>query len=275
MTPMLISPPHPNAPQPPAGTCQRCGHLVEPHCVPILGWRVDPHCADCRRVLAAEAEHRQKEHTFQELVCQANLSPRFHTKTFAAFDPTVNDSVHNAYQIAKTYAETFGADTTDGLCFIGPRGSGKTHLACAIAFALIARWVETETRQSVRFLTAPELFLAINPSFGNTSKVRSEEIIERYAEARLFIVDDLGAEKPSERVREIMFVLLDRRYGQLRPTIFTTNSPLPQLRYRLGERITSRITDMCQVVTIERGDYRTTQRLPSKQIDSVSHPQHV
>lgn len=241
----------------------------------MFGWYVPPYCGDCQSILHAEAERRQQEAMFRDLVGKANLPPRFQQATFATFHPKRNPSIEHAWQIAKAYAERFGKDTTDGLCFIGSAGCGKTHLACAIAVTVMRRWVEANTPHSVRFITAPALLQAIRASFAHEAQLRSEEVIDRYAETRLLIVDDLGAEKPSEWVRETVFVIMDRRYGNLRPTIFTTNYTLTELRDRLGERIVSRMAEMCRLVKITNGDYRLTQQRHGKPIDSVLSPQRL
>jgi DNA replication protein DnaC len=85
--------------------------------------------------------------------------------------------------------------------------------------------------------------------------------------AELLVLDDLGAEKPSEWVEETMNLIVNTRYNERRPTIFTTNYPdLPDdddintLKVRVGFRMHSRLHEMCEFLEYEGGDYR---ELPS------------
>jgi hypothetical protein len=70
------------------------------------------------------------------------------------------------------------------------------------------------------------------------------------------ILDDIGTEKPSEWAQQNIFLIIDRRYETLRQTIFTSNLSLDELSERLGDRITSRIAEMCKVIELKGKDRR-------------------
>ena len=81
--------------------------------------------------------------------------------------------------------------------------------------------------------------------------------------AELLVLDDLGAEKTSEWVEETMNLIVNTRYNERRPTIFTSNFPdIPDdtepnsLLYRIGHRMRSRLHEMCEFHVLDGGDYR-------------------
>ncbi len=72
----------------------------------------------------------------------------------------------------------------------------------------------------------------------------------------MFILDDIGVEKVSEFVEEFMYMLINNQYEKVYPMVITSNLPLSQLAERLGDRIVSRIKEMCSVVEIKGEDKR-------------------
>jgi hypothetical protein len=81
-------------------------------------------------------------------------------------------------------------------------------------------------------------------------------------DAEVLVLDDLGAEKPSEWVEETMNLIVNTRYNERRPTIFTTNyedlpdDVLESLKVRVGFRLHSRLHEMCEFVEYDGGDFR-------------------
>lgn len=202
-------------------------------------------------LLKREAE--QKAQDKRELVENAekrlNLPPRFKDATFDNFDRGCQPV---GFDAAKAFVEK---DTTGfkGLYLYGNAGSGKTHLVSAIANKLLLK-------SFPRFVTAPELLLEIKKTFGN-NHTNNDEYLDKLSYTKLLIIDDLGSEKPTEWVQETLFVLIDRRYTHLLPTIFTSNFSLDQLKDRLGYRIASRIAEMSDVVELKSVDYRIRKKL--------------
>jgi DNA replication protein DnaC len=80
--------------------------------------------------------------------------------------------------------------------------------------------------------------------------------MERALRADLLILDDLGAEKPTEWALEKIYQLVNLRYESLRPMIATTNLDLNSLERLLGERTFGRLIEMCLPVEVSGEDYR-------------------
>ncbi|WUH94588.1 ATP-binding protein [Streptomyces sp. NBC_00433] len=138
------------------------------------------------------------------------------------------------------------------LLLLGPTGVGKTHSAYGAIRDLAitgvtAHWVVT---------TAADMYGALRPRHG----VDSESEFRRYRDARLLLIDDLGADrKPTEFTEEVNFRLVNHRYEQHLPTLMTSNVGATDLAARLGDRVTSRLAEMCQRVVLKGHDRRRGQ----------------
>jgi DNA replication protein DnaC len=153
----------------------------------------------------------------------------------------VEDGNKKAYEATLDFIKNGGK----GIFFFGPAGTGKTHLAVLIA----------QESENVKFVKIPKLLLSLKANFDGKG-YENEQIIERLSKIPVLILDDLGAEKATEWVAETLYILIDERYGNMKPTIITSNYSLSELSERLGDRIVSRIMEMCRVIEIKTSDKR-------------------
>jgi DNA replication protein DnaC len=70
------------------------------------------------------------------------------------------------------------------------------------------------------------------------------------------VIDDLGAEKSSEWAREILYLIIDKRYSDLLPTIITSNLSPKELAEKLDDRLVSRLMEDAIVIKIDGKDHR-------------------
>lgn len=133
------------------------------------------------------------------------------------------------------------------LLVLGPTGVGKTHQA----YGAVNQLSRTGLLCGWLFTTAPDLYGSLRPRFG----VDTESLFQSVLRTPLLIVDDLGAAKDSEWVEEINYRLINTRYEQQLPTIYTSNLLGEQLRGVVGERAASRLTD-CRRVVLKGPDRR-------------------
>ncbi len=145
--------------------------------------------------------------------------------------------------------------TKRGLYIHGGIGSGKTHIIYAIA----AHLAETKNHHAIVWNTS-DLFYELRADFNRlpSDRARPEDAMS-HERPRLAILDDIGAEKATDFVIETLYRVVNDRYNWRLPTIFTSNLSLGELADRVGERIASRIAEMCEIINLTGGDRRIPQ----------------
>lgn len=199
-------------------------------------------------------EYKRK---IEKLFEQSNISKRGMKRTFETFD--TNEENNRVYTMAKKYVDLWEKykDEGTGLIFIGRYGTGKTHLAFAIANSLLIQGVP------VIYETFINLMEKLKESYSNES-LDYYEIIKLYCECDLLIIDDLGKERPSEWVLEKLFQIVNTRYENMLPIIITTNYNEKELVKRLSigndgktaESLVSRLNEICLEIDTNFQDYR-------------------
>ena len=213
-------------PKPEPSTCRFCGEPVEAHWM-YDDWETPDIHEECRSIIA-KYQAMGIDERFWKL-------PEFH----------VEDGNKKVYEATIDFI----SKPSKGLFMFGPAGTGKTHLAVKIA----------QEVDGAKFVKVPKLLLSLKANFDGQGW-ENEQIINRLANAPVLILDDLGAEKASEWVAETMYILIDERYGNMKPTVFTSNYSPSELAERLGDRIVSRIMEMCRVIEIKTSDKRKDRR---------------
>lgn len=176
------------------------------------------------------------------------LPPLYQNSTLSNFE-----NGRAAVQACFDFLKSFPSSS---LLFSGNPGSGKTHLACAIYSGLIEQ--EKVKSSSCAFITAPEFLLEIRREF-NIEKGDEGRIIGKYSDLDLLILDDLGSEKSTEFAIQALYILIDRRIRNMKPTVVTTNLSMEQIEEKLNERIASRLSSM-SVIKLNLPDHRKKRK---------------
>ncbi len=186
---------------------------------------------------------------------RSGLSKRMKGFTFGNFKPYVSPSAARATEKVESYLKSWeeNSATGRGLYFCGDVGTGKTHLAVAVMNELISR-----KRVPALFVTVPELLDNMRGAYNDPGR-DIDEWMAAVKNADLLLLDDLGAERANEWVRERIFVIVNHRYREELPTIFTSNIGPKDLANQLGERTASRIIGMSDWISLEGEDYREAE----------------
>jgi DNA replication protein DnaC len=190
----------------------------------------------------------------------ARIPPRYQHCTLANFDAGNSDAKWRAKVEAQIVLDDFATIDGRGLLFTGPVGVGKTHLAVAVLRELIERY-----RITGLFYQFGALLRQIQDSYNPVSQNSELKVLAPVFEAEVLVLDELGASKPTDWVRDTMMQIINARYNDKRLTIFTTNysdkrkkekDPTELLEDRIGVALRSRLYEMCKNVEIEGEDYR-------------------
>ncbi|MFZ4986936.1 MAG: ATP-binding protein [Blastocatellia bacterium] len=206
------------------------------------------------------------------LLASSRIPRRYENCTFANFHPqgdnyTVDEvfrSQSHALNDAQKLAREFPVFDL-GILFMGPCGVGKTHLAVSTIRALIEKGVRC------LFYDFRDLLKEIQDSYNPVSNATELRVLEPVYLADVLVLDELGASKPTDWVRDTMTQIINTRYNDRKVTIFTTNyldepaNPAEEtLTDRVGVRLRSRLHEMCKVVRIKGTDYRASLSLQSE-----------
>jgi|WetSurMetagenome_2_1015567.scaffolds.fasta_scaffold54972_2 DNA replication protein DnaC len=152
-----------------------------------------------------------------------------------------------------------------GVCLTGKVGVGKTMSLCLLVRDwLISRAVAargtiwgTATLDAWKFISFPEFVMRVQDSFKNKDADQTAyEMLSKIAETPYLIIDDLGAEKPTEYVRQATYFLINHREMNMLPTFITTNFSMDHLDENIDPRVSSRIAGMCEIIRMEGKDRR-------------------
>lgn len=149
-----------------------------------------------------------------------------------------------ALEAVKEFLPTEGR----GLLLMGPVGTGKTHMA-------VARLKELQ-RLGHRCLFVPAAELLVELRRAYDGQTTESDVLAKYANAEVLLLDDLGAERVTEWTKQVFYVLINRRYNAMRSTIVTTNLSMAQLGEVFDPRVVSRLAGMCRAIAISGEDWR-------------------
>jgi DNA replication protein DnaC len=148
-------------------------------------------------------------------------------------------------------------DEGAGLWLEGGTGTGKTTLA------MLASKAALDAGRTVAIYSLPQLLARIRRTFDAEAGEDSYfTFFQRLVSVDLLHLDDLGAENRTEWVLEQLYAIIDRRYNDRRSIVVTTNLDEQELTEQLGERIVSRLVEICGDPEVLEGADRRVELTP-------------
>ena len=226
------------------------GYLAKWNYFEAMDRRVLTGCPNCESErLADEAadfereKANQKQAAFEKALGRSGVPLRFRDRTFQNYQ--ADDFMRQkALSILERYALNFEdvSKTGRSLILSGKTGTGKTHLATALANHLL------KLGKTPLYITLYDLISSIKQTWGYGSNKSESQVIAAYAQCDLLIIDEIGAQFKSDAEKLILFDIINKRYERLQPTIIISNYPLDSakgqsIKKAVGDRVIDRLRE--------------------------------
>lgn len=200
-------------------------------------------------------------------VATAGIPPRFRACSFDSFEieqGEVGDEQGLRHMKAQQYAvkacrafvDRWENVRSKGMVLVmtGPTGTGKTHLACAIANHLLDK-----LEASVAFGTLSDHVRGVKAAFQKDSGVSEKDAISALIEPDLLILDELG-QRTTDYDQQLMFDVINARYAHMRPMVLMSNLSTDELEQVLGDRLADRLREVGMFLPMAWDSYRCRSR---------------
>ncbi|MEM7009178.1 MAG: ATP-binding protein [Thermodesulfobacteriota bacterium] len=170
-----------------------------------------------------------------------------------------NVSLQHALQYAKEeFVNKY--PTKDGFLLMGPSGIGKTHLA-------VGTISELTLKHGVKCMFKDFFYLLSELKQAYSEGTPENDVIAPLIETDVLVIDELGKGRSNEWELNILDQLISKRYNASKKTLITTNyitydiakeigDTHEILEVRVGERIASRLFEMCEFIYLKGKDFR-------------------
>lgn len=211
--------------------CDKCGRQYDLYKFEN-GYEYKDGCECEIQRLAYEEYKRNKQKKLDYIFNQSNVNPSLRDATVNNYKPQ-NEKQVQAKQTAIEYVQGFSTKEPKSLILQGSYGTGKSHLAYAIAKAVKAKG------HTVAFMHIPMLMDRIKATYNKNAVETTDELVRLLSDIDLLVLDDMGVEN-TEHTLNKLFSIVDNRVGK--NNIFTTNFSDKELNQNMNwQRINSRM----------------------------------
>lgn len=220
-------------------------------------WSQCPECYRFNKELAdaGAAKHKAEEEQrrLESRLSRAGIPFRYRSKDFASYVADT-DAKEKALAVAMEFAQNFEQHMRQGtvVVFSGLPGTGKSHLAIAIAQAVM-------TSHTALYTSAIDAVRMIRDTWRKNSEQTEIEVLDRLASLGLLILDEVGVQYGTDAEQVTLFDIIDKRYRDMMPMILLTNLNKSGMKEFLGDRSFDRLREGGIWITFDWQSHRGTK----------------
>lgn len=217
-------------------------------------WMGCPDCSSQAQTEKTQAEAARSvaeaQRRLESSLNQAGIPARYRRKTFESY-VVESDAQERALCVAMEFAANFDKHRRNGtvIVFSGVPGTGKSHLAIAIAQTVMAR-------NTALYTSAIDAVRMIRNTWRRDSDRTETQVLDMLASVDLLVLDEVGMQYGTDAEQVSLFDIIDKRYRALMPTILLTNQGKKGLRDFLGDRSFDRLREGGEWVVFDWESYR-------------------
>lgn len=201
-----------------------------------------PGCAQDRerenQALLAQEEADRRSAAILARLEAIGIPPRFRDCTLESFQAS-SAAQSKVKEWAEDYLAGIAADRNSGksAILLGRPGTGKTHIACALAIGA------ADLGLSSRYASVMRAIRRIKESWRDKAEETEKQVIEDYGNCGLLVLDEIGVQTGSQFEGNILFDILNQRYEHRKPTVLVSNLTIAEVKTIIGERILDRLRE--------------------------------
>lgn len=217
------------------------GRILEGECPECLQERVEQERIENLKAMAEEARQRKVDYErrcLERRISSSLIPHKYLTRSFDNYRAET-PAQQKALAACQRFAEDFDdyQRTGAGLIMTGRPGTGKTHLACAIANRVI------EQGHTSVFITASKMIRKIRETYRRDSEFTEQQVIDSLRDVDLLIIDEVGVQRGTESEEHLLFEVLNERNSVFAPTIILSNLTAEEIKSYIGERAMDRLRE--------------------------------
>lgn len=207
-------------------------------------WTPCIQCLEEKSAAQAEEEALQRQAEYLRInlerkIERARIPMRFKDRTFENYRAATS-AQKKAVIVCREYADSFSEhyEYGRGILLLGNVGTGKTHMATAIANQVLQT-----TKHSVLYVTAGAIIRHVKASFDRDSEYSESDAYNAFDKPGLLIIDEVGVQNATEFELTVMFEVVNSRYEDMQPTMIISNRSTADLPKYLGDRVVDRLRE--------------------------------
>jgi DNA replication protein DnaC len=214
-------------------------------------------CEECKRIAKEKSELEAKikkqmedQEKIERRLNKAGIPIRFRDRNLTNYVADTGDK-KASLTIARDFVENFDDNYKNGmtLIFSGKAGTGKSHLAIAIAQAVMPKY-------TALYINALDAIRMIRDTWRKDSEHSETQVLDMLGSIGLLVIDEVGVQYGTENEQMLMFDIINRRYRDSMPMILLTNLGTDGFKEYMTERSYDRLRENGKWVSFDWESYR-------------------